>query len=1759
MRIPLVTALLAVACSHAVAATATDDAATASANAATLVSVLGNDSGTDIGITALGTPSSGTAAIVGTRILYRPAVGFSGSATIGYTIGDGRRHGTVRRGVLGQSNNTLIHDSGYGSALVPINADEYYLLTDRGPNIDGATSTEKVFPIPTYQPRIGRFARQSDGSFALVSTVLLTRPDGTTAISGLPNPANSTSETAKDTTGANVTYTPDTGVGAVAGQDTFGLDTEGMAIIGTDFWICDEYGPFVVKFNASGVEQERVSPLAVNSLGHSLPKVFARRRPNRGMEGLCKTPSGKLVGLMQNALRNSAAGTPHSNSVNNRTPTVRIVVYDPATGVSQQYVYLLTDPLANAAAGLRLSEIACINETKFLVIERDDAFATNGSTIKKIYEIDLSAATDISDAADRVTGRLYTRSSTVATVDTLEKFTESMDTAAAVTVLSELRTEDGLAAAPVVAVTKVERADLITLIGAGYNHDKIEGLAVLATTGVGAAEVATRIAIANDDDFGIGNGSVNYALAAKASSTGVTDHNEIAEIDLTASTSASATLTVTVAAQSPYLQAVASGVQTRTLLTVGDTTGVKPDTVTPYRMVGLPDGMGAFDNGDGTFTMLVNHELGSTAGIARQHGSLGAFVSKWTVSKSTLQVLGIQDLNQTNTSVFTWNGSAYVAGTTAYSRFCSGDLPAVSAFSSGSLGTTNRIYMAGEESTGGRVFAHVASGVDAGKSWQLPRLGRIAWETAVACPVAQTKTIVMACDDSGRIGQTPPSELNIYVGTKLATGLDVEKAGLTNGLLYGLKVTGKTVEDRNTTAPYGVGAAKGTPVAFTMAQYTTTNLLTDDGTALQAEAITNGVMQFSRVEDGAWNPLNPADFYFVSTDQFDQVKVGTGTTVGRTRLWRVRFTNIAAPESGGTITMMLDGTEAVQMMDNICIDRQGRIMLQEDVGGQAHNGKIWAYTIATGALTQVAKHDATKFGDLIGGVTTTATAPFNNDEEASGIIDASDILGTGWYLMNDQAHYAIGDTELAEGGQMLAMFVPSTVGAGSATGLSGSTAYIIPSTSGVQTRALMTVGESVNLKPDGVTPYRMVGIPDGLGAFDNSDGTFTLLMNHELGSTAGIARAHGSVGSFVSKWTINKSTLRVQNIQDFNQSATSINTWNGTAYVAGTTAYSRFCSGDLPATSAFLSGALGTSSRIYLAGEEGTGGRCFAHVVSGADAGKSWQLPMLGRIAWETAVACPKTQTKTIVMGCDDSGRIGQTPPSELNIYVGTKLAAGLDIEKAGLTNGLLYGLKVAGRPVEDRNTTAPYGLGAAKGTAVAFTMAQYTATILATDDGTALQAEAITNGVTQFSRVEDGAWDPLNPADFYFVSTDQFDQVKAGTGTTVGRSRLWRVRFTDIAAPETGGTITMLLDGTEATQMMDNICVDRQGRVMLQEDVGGNAHNGKIWSYKIATGTLTEVAKHDPARFGDLVGGVTTLPTAPFNNDEEASGIIDVSDILGTGWYLMDDQTHYTTTGDTELVEGGQLLAMFVPSNVGGTGGEDGTGGSGVTPYIVPVASGVKTQALMTVGESVNLKPDGITPYRMVGIPDGLGAFDNGNGTFSLLMNHELGSTAGIARAHGNLGSFVSKLTIRTSNLQVENVQDFNQTNTSINTWNGTAYVAGSTAYSRFCSGDLPAQSALASGAYGTTNRIYLTGEETTGGRLFAHVATGPDAGKSWELPKLGRIAWENAVACPKAQMKTIVMGGDDSDRVGGLEPSELNIYAVSYTHLTLPTNREV
>ena len=126
--------------------------------------------------------------------------------------------------------------------------------------------------------------------------------------------------------------------------------------------------------------------------------------------------------------------------------------------------------------------------------------------------------------------------------------------------------------------------------------------------------------------------------------------------------------------------------------------------------------------------------------------------------------------------------------------------------------------------------------------------------------------------------------------------------------------------------------------------------------------------------------------------------------------------------------------------------------------------------------------------------------------------------------------------------------------------------------------------------------------------------------------------------------------------------------------------------------------------------------------------------------------------------------------------------------------------------------------------------------------DALALEQASIAAGVTRFQRPGDGAWDPRtrHRDDFYFVST----------ASLTLNCRLWRLCFDDVEHPEHGGTIEILLKGTEGHGMLDNVTIDRLGRIVMDEDPGNNARVSKVWVYQIATGEFLEVAHHNPTFF---------------------------------------------------------------------------------------------------------------------------------------------------------------------------------------------------------------------------------------------------------------------------------------------------------------------
>lgn len=452
---------------------------------------------------------------------------------------------------------------------------------------------------------------------------------------------------------------------------------------------------------------------------------------------------------------------------------------------------------------------------------------------------------------------------------------------------------------------------------------------------------------------------------------------------------------------------------------------------------------------------------------------------------------------------------------------------------------------------------------------------------------------------------------------------------------------------------------------------------------------------------------------------------------------------------------------------------------------------------------------------------------------------------------------------------------------------SSATSYLTPLAPGVEFTAILTAGDSLNKNPQGI-PYRMAGIPDGLGVYDNGDATITVLMNHELRATVGVTRAHGGKGAFVSKWQIRKSDLKVLHGEDLIQ---TVHLWNGERFIATEkVTFDRFCSANLAPPSAFFNTRTGkgyNAGRIFMNGEETANGRAFAHLILGPEHGTTFEFVPLGKASWENVVANPAEQDTTIVAGMED----GELNASKVYFYIGEKKQEGSPLDKAGLTHGATYALSIDGFRIEGGTAAIPQG---------------YVGPF-----------SLVPTGGTGLNRVEDGAWDTIDARRFYFATTANFE----------GNSRLWRLTFHDLANPLAGGTIEVLVDGLiDGPKMMDNLTVDGAGKVYIQEDVGNQAHLGKIWKYTPATDTLQVLAQHDAERF--IAGAPADIDgSGAAQSNEESSGIVEVTELF-TGvkgyntaanrYFLLTVQAHYTHVNhipvETELVAGGQLLMMKVP-----------------------------------------------------------------------------------------------------------------------------------------------------------------------------------------------------------------------------------------------------
>lgn len=347
---------------------------------------------------------------------------------------------------------------------------EFYALTDRGPNGDGPSApapgnpatmlTSKIFPAPSFVPSVGIITVGKNGGAQLKSLTPLSVSAGVKA-SGRPFDAAAVGFSGEVPLNDTLVYDA-----AKGGYDVNGIDPE--AIVNDTargvLWASDEYGPFIVKIDpATGRILKKYQP---GTAATDLPAVLAKRRPNRGMEGLTlDVASGKLHGFLQSPIDDGKATPPGGKSSNVRdlAAFIRWLEFDPATETSKMYAYPVDGTLYDKArtGNAKLGDVVSLGGGKFIVIEQGKYADGKVHNVLMLVEIPATA-TDI-----------------VALGSDLEK---SSITAAAV------------GSANYANVVTLKKSKLFDLNAAGWVAEKAEGLALVDDS---------TLALINDNDFGL--------------------------------------------------------------------------------------------------------------------------------------------------------------------------------------------------------------------------------------------------------------------------------------------------------------------------------------------------------------------------------------------------------------------------------------------------------------------------------------------------------------------------------------------------------------------------------------------------------------------------------------------------------------------------------------------------------------------------------------------------------------------------------------------------------------------------------------------------------------------------------------------------------------------------------------------------------------------------------------------------------------------------------------------------------------------------------------------------------------------------------------------------------------------------------------------------------------------------------------------------------------------------------------------------------
>jgi hypothetical protein len=468
------------------------------------------------------------------------------------------------------------------------------------------------------------------------------------------------------------------------------------------------------------------------------------------------------------------------------------------------------------------------------------------------------------------------------------------------------------------------------------------------------------------------------------------------------------------------LSGVAPGVEVEPLISVGD-------TIDGYTFESIPDGIAVHRKGKRAH-VYVNHELSLVP--------FPAGVTDW--SNALLSRLVFDPRSRSIVS-----GKTVIPSEANFQRFCS------SFIADEEHGFERPFLFTNEEATDrvNRTGAAYPPGPDAEQAGvvvaydiqsdvykTLYSMGRYNHENSVAIP-GYDRPVVLSGDDTF---SAPASELYLY------TAADSDAFMNEQGTLYGFASSDPSVNDYgDLTVGQSVGG-RFVPVPAAVAR--------GDQNALESWSNANGVFQFIRVEDIAYDKRTPNVVYFADTGEpraiadpaTSRLRRGPSGTAGpypNGRIFKLVLDR-KDPLTVKSLSILVDGDargaasagdlSLIHNPDNVETTKRA-ILFQEDPGAQntyaaananGTTARTWKYDLKTGALTVVAKVNQAALD---------ANAPQGN-WESSGIVDASEVIGPGWFFVDIQAHSVLlqqekradGITYKREAGQLLLIKIPGT-------------------------------------------------------------------------------------------------------------------------------------------------------------------------------------------------------------------------------------------------------------------------------------------------------------------------------------------------------------------------------------------------------------------------------------------------------------------------------------------------------------------------------------------------------------------------------------------------------------------------------------------------------------------------------------------------------------------------------------------------------------